>query len=303
MISRYSYKKLRWIDVESPTRAEIDSLREEFDLPILIAEELTTEPLRSKVDAYENVLYMILHFPENADSRRRTREQEIDFVIGTDFLITVHYTPINALHSFAKQFEVSSILEKSPIGDHSGYLLYYLLRELYADINYSLEELDSAIRTVEKSIFEGHEDTMVQKISELNRVLVDFQQALRFHRETLTSFEQAGHVFFGDAFSYHLSLMLSEFNKIDHILIGHKTILQDLRKTNDSLLSSKTSKTIKVLTVLNSIMAPISLVAFILSMNSKIIFIRDYQDLTLVLLLMAFIGVSMTLYFKVKKWF
>lgn len=303
MISRYSYKKLRWIDVESPTKAEIEALREEFDLPPLVTEELLTEPLRSKVDLYSNAMYLVLHFPTSIDNRRRTREQEVDFVIGHDFLITVHYEPINALHTFSKQFEVSSILDRSQFGDHAGYLFYYIIKELYNDTTRQLEDLNAVFRNVEQNIFDGHEGKMVHTISQVNRTLLDFQQALRPHGESLRSFESAGRSFFGERFAYHLSVIVSEYHKIDHILDGHKNILNDLRQTNESLLTSKTNDRIKTLTILNSIIAPISLIAFIFGMNSHLLFLTNWTQLYFVFGSMAIVGLVMIIYFKARRWF
>ena len=50
MVSKYNYKNITWIDLESPTLAEILDVKDEFEIPELIAEELNTCTLRSKVD-------------------------------------------------------------------------------------------------------------------------------------------------------------------------------------------------------------------------------------------------------------
>lgn len=38
MISRYTYKKLVWVDVQSPTQDEVRSLMEEFGVHPLVAD-------------------------------------------------------------------------------------------------------------------------------------------------------------------------------------------------------------------------------------------------------------------------
>jgi Mg2+ and Co2+ transporter CorA len=63
MISRYNYKELLWIDIEAPTHEEIRSIMEEFDIHPIVADELLSPSLRPKVDHYENLIYLILHFP------------------------------------------------------------------------------------------------------------------------------------------------------------------------------------------------------------------------------------------------
>lgn len=303
MISKYTYRKLTWIDLESPTKEEVQKLREEYSLQELVGEELLTQTLRSKVDLYEKSIYLILHFPFTSAKKHKNTEQEVDFVIGKDFIITAHYEPIGALHEFSKLFEVNSLLDKSDITEHAGFLFYFIIKELYKETTSELEAINLTLREVEKNIFEGREGDMVQVISNLNRTLVDFKQAIRFHRETLRSFEEAGTKFFGSDFSYYLRAISGEYNKVQNTLDGHKEILDDLRETNDSLLSAKTNDTIKKLTIMTFIMLPLALITGIFGMNSEITFIKGFRDFLIILLGMATIAFVMFIYFKKKRWF
>lgn len=302
MISKYTYKKLTWIDLESPSREEILRLMEEYDIPALPAEELITKSVRSKVDVYDNLIYLILHFPIIGNHTRKQGEQEIDFIVGKNFLITTHYETVDPLHTFAKIFEVNSILDKSNIGDHAGYLFYFIIKELYRHSMIELEELNSSLKDIENSIFEGKEGAMVETISLTNRKLVDFKQAIRFHGETLRSFERVGKDFFGESFSYHLSAITGEHSKVASMLEGHKEILKDLKETNDSLLTNKTNETIKTLTIMNFIMLPLTLITGVFGMNADIIFINSLFDFIIVISAMTVTGLTMFMFFKKKGW-
>lgn len=302
MISKYTYKKLTWIDLESPTREEVVRLVEEYNIPPLIGEELLTKTVRSKVDVYDNLIYLILHFPTIKQHEGKRPEQEIDFVIGKNFLITTHYEAIDPIHEFSKIFEVNSILDKSPIGDHAGFLFFYIIKELYRFSMSELEDLNTELRKIERDIFEGNEGDMVEKISNTKRKMIDFKQAIRFHREVLRSFEHAGKTFFGEEFGYYLSAISGEYTKVENILDGHMDILDDLRETNDSLLSSKTGETIKTLTIMTFIMLPLTLITGIFGMNADIVFIKDIPDFMVVIVVMSLIALTMFFFFKSKKW-
>lgn len=302
MISKYTYKKLTWIDLESPTREEVVRLVEEYDLPALVGEELLGQTVRSKVDIHENLIYLILHFPVLHHKNGERPEQEIDFIIGKDFVITTHYEAIDPIHEFSKIFEVNSILDKTQIGDHAGFLFFYIIKELYRSTTRKLEDLNSRIERIEALIFEGHEGRMVEEISLMKRKLIDFKQAIRFHHGVLTSFERAGKNFFGESFEYYLSAIVGEYTKVENILDGHMDILDDLRKTNDSLLSNKTGETVKTLTIMTFIMLPLTLITGIFGMNSNVSFIEDPIDFFIVIAAMVVLATSMFIYFKSKKW-
>jgi magnesium transporter len=301
MISRHKYKKLMWIDIESPTKDEIDEISKEFKIPQIVEEEVINKTIRSKVDLYDNLIYLILHFP-CSHSKDNSGDEEIDFIIGKDFLITVHYEFINTLHEFEKKFEVSSILDKNNIGDHAGFLFFHIIKDLYRHLSYKLDDINNSLREIEVKIFEEKEREMVQAISDVNRKLLDFKQAIRFHYEILKSFEATAKRFFGDDFSYYLIIMIGEFNKVHNAVESHKEILNDLRDTNDSLLTSKTNRIIRTLTILTFIPITISLIPLMFGMDVNVPFTKNPHAFEIILGIMVAVTLIIVSFFKRKNW-
>lgn len=300
MISKYKYKGLTWIDLDSPTEEELLHIVEEYGITVLVSEEMHSRSIHSKVDLYQNFIYLILHFPKMSHNGVDSIEQEIDFVIGNNFIITTHYEFIESLHEFAKNFEVDSILEKRMDVDHAGFLFYHLIKTLYINSRYQLNDINVLLRETEKKIFEGQEGNMVARISNINRTLLDFRQALRFHEEVLNSFELAAKQFFGEKFSYYLSAIIGEYDKTQAILDSHKEILDDLRDTNDSLLSNKTNETMKMLTIITFLTSPITVISSLFMMNTD--FILTKNEFYIVLATILSTSFIIFIYFKNKKW-
>lgn len=303
MISRYTHKKLTWIDLESPTPEEVRSVMEEFKIHQLVANELLSPTIRPKVDLYNDFIYLILHFPYFVHGHGKKPEQEIDFIIGKNFLITTHYETIDTVHEFSKVFEVNSIIDKSNLGNHAGFLAFYLIRELYKSLSHELESINRLLLKVEHDIFEGREKMMVYEISKLNRSLLGFNHSLNAHQNILSSFEAAGTQFFGEGLSYYLRALTGEYYKVANMIEGNKEILLELRETNDSLLSTKTNEVMKILTIMAFVTFPLSLIAAIFGMNTAYLPIVGINGdfwiitggmLTAMILFFAF--------FKYKKW-
>ena len=303
MITKHVHKKITWIDLESPTRDEIISISKEFDIPDLVGEELLGPTLKSKVDLYDNVIYLILHFPTVNHKHCDNTEHEIDFIIGKDFLITAHYEFIQPIYEFAKKFEVSSTLKRNSLGSHSGFILYYMLKDLYRDSVYGLDSINESLRKIEKEIFEGREGKMVHAISITRKRLLDFKQATRFHKEVLGSFEKVSKKFFGDNFSHYIDAIIAEQNKLQNTLDGHKEMLNDLRETNDSILAQKTGHTMKTLTMMSFVVFPLSLIAGIFGMNAvHMPIVGSGGDFWFILGIMLAATIGMFSYFRKKKW-
>lgn len=288
----------------NPTREEMIRLSETYHLPELVGEEIMADTIRSKVDAYEKLIYLVLHFPRIHEGRKieLPPEQEVDFIIGKDFLITVHYELVEPLERFSKAFTLDSILDKSELGTHAGFLFFHVIKEMYKDTITELDKINISLKNIEHNIFAGKEKEMVQSILSVNRKLLDFRQALRFHGETLASFEKAGKPFFGHDFEYHLSVILGEYNKAKNIIEGHKEILADITHTNDSLLAYKTNETIRTLTIITFLVSPVTVLSSVFMMNTEMVMIENYTEFYFVLGAMFLTSIVIFIYFKTKKW-
>jgi magnesium transporter len=302
MIARYKYHELTWIDVESPTNEEVRQLMEEFDIHPIVADELLGPSMRPKVDAYENFIYVILHFPAIRHSHR-SKEQEVDFIIGKKFLITVRYDLVDPLHKFSKVFEVNSILDKSDLGDHAGFLFFYMIRKIYSSLGHELSMIGELLRSIEEKIFTGNERAMVQELSVIHRDVLAFHRALRMHRSVLQSFSLACETFFGNGFRHYAENILGEYLKVEELLQDQKEVLNELRGTNDSLLSTKTNEIMKVLTATNFLLLPAGLIAAIFTIPAKHVpVIGMLNDFWIILAITGTIVGTTFMVFKWKKW-
>lgn len=304
MISRYSHNNTTWIDVTNPTHDEVQHLIDEYGVPELAAEELSTRTLRGKVDYYEKkgLVYMVLHFPTILQKGQKDHNEiEIDFIIGKNFIITTHYEEILSLQDFAKIFDTTSGLHKAELGNHAGYFFFHIARRLYKSSLEQLRTIDEELEYIESKVFEDMEEEMVRKISLLNRKLLDFRQAINVHDDILHSFEHAGQALFGEGFQYYLSDILGEYRRVKTTLDGHKDVLSDLKETNDALLANKTNAIMKALTIMSFIMLPLTLITGVFGMNTDIhLRINDFYA---ILCVMTATALVMFIYFKGKKWF
>ncbi|MCW9054778.1 MAG: magnesium transporter CorA family protein [Candidatus Pacebacteria bacterium] len=303
MISVYKHKHLTWVDVESPTSDEVRELMETYKVDPLIAEELLLPTLKPRVEVYPNFIYLILHFPAFRHTHTGDPNQEVDFIIGKDFIITTRYDSIDPLHKFSKVFEVNSVLDRSDIGEHAGYLFFYMLRKLYKSIEHELEYITDSLEIIEEDIFEGKEKEMVVALSNVSRDLLNLKQALNPHHEVLSSFSDAGKVFFGESFGKHINSIMGEYYRIKNQVSVNLDTLHELRETNNSLLSTKQNEVMKVLTIMAFVTFPLSLIASIFGMNTAYIpIVGGPHDFWIVLSIMGVATFFMFVFFKRNRW-
>ncbi len=295
------HKKLTWVDISNPTKEDAASLIHDFGINPAIAEELLLATRKSRIDAYDDHMYVILHFPTLKNGENVA--EEVDFIIGKDFLVTARYSDVRAFSLFAHLFETETLPPSLSGGAHAGFLFYFLIKELYRSVEQSLEEIEVRLEKIETNIFNGREREMVHKLSLYGRDLADFDKTVGYHRDVLHSLALVGPRFFGEPFSFYLSRLESEFVRLNHQLQSDRAYFAELRETNNSLLSTKQNEVMKTLTIMAFVTFPLTLVAAIFGMNTiKTPLIGHPYDFWIIIGIMGVLSCIMFVYFKHKEW-
>lgn len=268
MIKKYKNGSVTWVDVSLPTTEDLRVLIDEYDIDPEIAHELQLPAYKEKIIANKDYIYLSLHFPALRHTHIDQTDQEIDFVIGKDFIITTRYESIDALERFIKTFEYDNVLKKGLMSDHAGYVFYHMVSELYKAMSDEADSITDTLEEIDKDIFKGQEKKMVGRISETNRDLISFNHIIVTHKEVLIPLKDVSAKFFDKNFSYNISRIISEYHRIEKTLSNDIDFARELRNTNDSLLSAKQGETIKTLTFMTFLSLPVSLVANLFSMNT-----------------------------------
>ena len=282
-----------WVDVLSPTQNEILELEKNYKIDADVAHDLIIPTITPRLDECDAHLYAVLHFPANKHSHKSSA-QEIDFVVGKDYLITVHYDTIDTLYLLLKSFEVGSLLSESDRFTKAYELLFVILRKMYGSVFDELAAIEDRFDKIEQGIFDGKEKEMVSTISRASRTLLDFKRTLIPHEEVLGVLQQAGTRQFGKDFNADIIVVAKEYRRSRDRIRDDIEALIELRETNNTLLSTKQNEIIKIFTILAFITFPVTLVMDV---------ITSAPEMMWVLILLLVIAIStMIIFFKYKKW-
>lgn len=144
---------------------------------------------------------------------------------------------------------------------------------------------------------------MVEDISIIRRDVLDFRRSLKPQHSILESLKLKGVEFFGKSTEPYFADIIGDGMRVWNLLENHKETIESLQEANDSLISNRTTRVIRVLTVFSAIFLPLTLIASILNMRTRYLtFIGTIYDLWIVLGIMLAVAVFMLIIFKVKKW-
>lgn len=305
MINTYKHNGETWVDIHQGTTEEIKKIMDEYEIHPFVAKEISSKTPKPRIELHENYLYCILHFPTWKLNKSDDRKQEIDFIIGKDFLITTRYDHINSLHNFSKNMEVSEILSRdktnSPL--HGQVIFLSLLKELYSGLFEELDHIEDLTENITSKIFHGKEKEMVVSISEVTRTLINFEKVTNLHHEILDALKKKGGELFGDDFTAEMEQIILNFQKINTSIRFSLEMLRELRNTNNSLLTSKQNEIVKQLTVMGFVILPLNLIAWMFAMRVEgLPFLNNPNGFLIVLGLMITSATIALAYAKHKRW-
>jgi magnesium transporter len=239
-----------WIDLERPTEDELKKIAGEFPINKRIETELlspTPAPIMVK-DAGSGLL--VLHFPTQGTKNGETKNQELDFVVGKNFIITVHYEVIAPLHQLKKLLETRSVVVQDEFIT-TDILLEIIFMHLYASVRDHVNHIVSRLEAVELEMFEGNGRKTVHSISNINREFLHLKSALANQEEPLHRFLEMleQHKMFGDSFGERVEHIIAEQAQVMRFVETHHAIALELRETNIALLELRQNEIMKILTI------------------------------------------------------
>ena len=306
MINTHKYLGETWIDIDHGSPEEIHELMNTYNIHPFVAKELTSVTPKPRIEFHDKYIYCILHFPAWKHTHSKdNRNQEVDFIIGKDALITARYDTIDSLHKFAKDIEVNEILDKSgdSVHKHSHHILMKMLRSLYNGLFEELAYIDDMTENITGKIFSGQEREMVVEISEVTRTLLNFKRVTDLHHEILVALGRRGAEVFGEGFAHEVEAIVLDYQKINTTIRSNLDVLHELRDTNNSMLTTKQNETVKQLTVMGFVILPLNLIAWIFAMRTEGMPIIDNPNAFWIVMGMMITSSIITLvYAKHKRW-
>ena len=295
---------LTWVNIERPTERETEYLAQNFNFHPLDLDDCLSRIQRPKIDEYEGYLFLVLHFPVFVKEARVTTTSQVSVFIGDKYLITLHKGELKPLVKLFRECQIDEESRQENLSQGSGYLLYRIIDRLVDYCLPILSKIGDNIEHTEDNIFSSRgRPRAIEDISLLRRDVISFRRIIWPMRAVIGSL---GHkisrftkmdleVYFGD--------MVDHVDKIWDGLDEYKEIIEGLNDTHDSLATNRTNEVMRMLTVIATILLPITVVASIFGMNIPLGPFRDsaYSPLYVFLICLAIIS-GMLYFFRRHHW-
>lgn len=261
--------KINWIDILNPTKKDVDHLRAAYRFHPIILDELLMASAHSRVESYDDYLYMTYHLPIYDPAAKTSRRAEVDFLITRDTVITVHYEPLEPLEGLEESLNANEEFSARVLGKNTAVLTYHIVQTL---INFSLRQLrhiENNIQSVSGDIFKSKERRLLERISYIKRDVLDYHIISRPQRILLDSLRRAGEKYWGKESDIYLNDLSGDNEKIQFRIENYLEIVESLEETNAQLLNAKMNRSMQTFTVLAFFTFPLVLYTSVFSIANR----------------------------------
>jgi len=298
-----TWGNLTWINIEGPTEQETEYLAQNYHFHPLDLDDCLSRIQRPKIDEYKDYLFLVFHFPVFNKDARVTTPSQLAVFIGKNYLITLHKGELKPLVKLFRECQVDEESQQEYFSQGSGYLLYRIVDRLVDYCLPILNKIGDSIEDVEDSIFSDRMRGAVKEISVLRRDIISFRRIIWPMRAVIGSLEPKIRRFSTMDMAVYFGDIVDHVDKIWDGLDEYKEVIEGLNDTHDSLATNRTNEVMRILTVIATILLPITVVASIFGMNIPLGPFRDspYSALYVSLICLAIIS-GMLYFFHRQRW-
>jgi len=293
---------LTWVNMERPTERETEYLAQNYPFHPLDLDDCLSRIQRPKIDEYKDYLFLVFHFPVFHKEARVTTRSQLSVFIGEKYLITLHKGELKPLVKLFKECQIDEESRQENFNQGSGYLLYRIVDRLVDYCLPILNKIVDNIESVEDNIFSNGIRGTIKEISALRRDIISFRRIIWPMRAVIGSLEPKIRRFTKMDMAVYFGDMVDHVDKIWDALDEHKEVIEGLNDTHDSLATNRTNEVIRMLTIIATILLPITVVASIFGMNIPLPFQNSSHSLLYVFLIMVVIISSMLYFFRRQRW-
>ena len=296
-------KNITWIDIAKPTKQDIEFVAKQHKFHPIILDELLHVSAHSRVEIYDQYLYLTYHLPIYDSVMKTSRKAEIDCLITKNKIITVHYEELEPINNFTRNL-TNNLHFKETSMDNTGKLLYSIIEEI---INFSMRQLrhiEENVTSLTQELFTGKEEAMLRKISYVKRDLLDYRIISRPQEILLKSLKETSIKFWGEGIVVYLSDLVGDHLKVIQHLENYQQTIESLEETNAQLLNAKTNSVMQKFNILAFLTIPMVIVMQLFAVESfnKLFGENDLKVFLASLIVVISVSTISLIVFRNKKW-
>jgi magnesium transporter len=291
-----------WLDLFDPTDDEAAVLSSVFNFHPLAIEDALQEYGHPKIESFDDHFFCVFHGVDLAsfkvDESLTVATLELDVFFGERYLVTHHTHPMRSVDLLHE-----SVCKEARRPWTSVRLLHQLLDELVDIFLPIMDRVGQHIEQLEDHVIHDPTPRVLERILAAKMGIMKLRRITHHQRSILETLAR-GHLelmpvesiaFFRDVYDH--------FVNVADLAESYRDAVQGTMEAYLSVTSNRMNEIMKVLTMMSTVMLPLTFIAGVYGMNFHHMPELDWKlGYPLALSLMAGTAMALFWYFKRKRW-
>jgi magnesium transporter len=309
-----------WVDLADPTAGEEQAVFERFLKVHALTLEDVTKPHRKpgegahfpKVEEFPDYLFVVVNPlpPElvhggtaalgvSAHRLVHRERPQLSAVLTRNVLITHHYKPLGCVD------DVRAFLDRHAEHARRGpdYLFHLILDDMVDEYDPVVDRIASGLDRLETRVFKDPSPKLLARMLRLKRLVVALRKTLILEREVLARLTRGEFKLVESREIAYYRNVFDHLVRYTELIEGAREMVSDLMQTHLSAVSNRLNEIMKVLTMISTVVLPMTLVAGVYGMNFKHMPELEWEyGYPMSLGLMVLVGAASFALFRWKRW-
>jgi magnesium transporter len=289
---------LLWLDLDDPQSKSLDELAAQYGFHELAIEDCRHPIQRAKLDYYDGHAFVIINSTHYTETPCQVRLRELAAFIGRDYIVTVHYGQSLSIDEVQRRLASSAHRYGRP--DQVLHAVIDIVVDRYLP---TLESMGDTIDRIEDELLVDPSAHHLETIFDLKRGLLQFRRAVSSQRELLNIIIRDETPIISPDMRLYFRDVYDHTVRANEMVETYRDLVTGGLDIYLTQMANRTNDTVKGLTILATIMLPLTLVTGYFGMNFDYIpTLKDPAGIWYITGGLLAITFAMLAYFRHKGW-
>jgi len=307
MLREINIDWIKWIDAVWLRAEKIQEIADKYDFHELDIEACLEENQRSRVDVYDDYLFILLNFPKYNRNQKIYEQNEFNIFLWKWFIITFRDYPNTHVDNIFDKYSNLNELKKEIDEDEehkltSAFVLYEILQAMLEKLFKVRLNISKDLKVLEKSVFEWAQIALVKDIMIKKRNIVVLKHMLKPQRSVFKLIEFQVNKLFDSEIEVYFEDLEDKLEYVVNEIEMQEEHIDSIEDAFKSLTDIKMNWIMTILTLFSAFLLPLTLITGFYWMNVEPLFMADKPWFVYwVIIVSISIMIMSYIYFK-KKW-
>lgn len=293
---------IKWINVDGIRREEVEAICKNYHVHFLLMEDILSQGQRAKMDEIGDNLFCLLPMMYFQPESSSVTQEQVSMVLGKNVVISFQDDPDrDVFNPIRDRLRTGGTKLRASGAD---YLFYSLLDVIVDNYFTVMDHLGERIEVLEEIIPRQPTNRTLARINFLRKEMLVFKRAIFPVREVLSGLLKTDNSLLEENTEKYFKDVYDHIVQAVDMAESYRDLVMNLQELYHAQMNQKLNEVMKVLAVVTTLMAPLTVITGIYGMNFEHMpELKTANGYFVVLGVMFVMFVGMIIIFRKRGWF